>query len=370
MTTTSPALAGRCVRCLLALTASVIATVAAAAPSYTLTDLAALQPGHPNVVRGPNNQGRAAGGGRLVTERGGRRGLIFEGAGAAPPNTGTVESAGSTIYRINDGGTFVGSANTATGIRAFSGAPGGAVRDLPPLPGDTASVAFGLNNLGQAVGFSSGAGGQRAVTWDAGGTPAALPAVPGARSSRANDVSTAGDVVGLAQLGAGDRPVLWMAGQAATELQLLPGDTTGDARAVNGRGEAVGYTGSGSGALRHAVVWSPTGLVTGLGALPGGEFSEAFGINDAGAVVGSTSSSAGHRAFLWTRTGGMQDLNTLVPPQHVVLTKAVGINNAGAIVAIGHATPPGGVGAHARSDDHAFHDLPVRVFLLRPLWAP
>lgn len=344
-------------------------TAASAAPSYTLTDLAALQPGHANVVRAPNNQGRSGGGGVLVNDRGGRRGLVFEGARAAQQVAGSAGSENSTIYRINDNGTLVGAANGARGLRAFT-TSAGATRELPPLQDDTASAAFGLNNAGQAVGFSSGAGGQRAVTWDAAGTPSALPAVAGASSSRANDISINGDIAGLAQRDAGDRPVLWVAGQSATELQLLPGDSTGEARAVNARGEVAGYTGSAGGILRHAVVWTQTGLATGLGALPGGEFSEAFGINDSGAVVGTTSSSAGSRAFLWTRTGGMQDLNALVPPSHVVLTKAVGINNAGAIVAVGHATPPGGPAAHGPGDDHARHDLPLRVFLLRPVGAP
>lgn len=345
-------------------------TVASAAPSYTLTDLAALQPGHANVVRAPNNQGRSAGGGVLVNDRGGRRGLVFEGARAAQQVAGSSGSENSTIYRINDNGALVGAANGASGLRAFSTSAAGATKELPPLQDDTASVAFGLNNAGQAVGFSSGAGGQRAVAWDAAGTPTALAAVSGASSSRANDVSINGDIAGLAQRDAADRPVLWVAGQSATELPLLPGDSTGEARAVNARGEAVGYTGNAGGIVRHAVVWTQTGLVTGLGALPGGEFSEAFGINDSGAVVGATSSSAGGRAFLWTRTGGMQDLNALVPPSHVILIKAVGINNAGAIVAVGHATPPGGLAAHGPGDDHALHDLPVRVFLLRPVGAP
>jgi len=367
-----PSAAGRsCIgKAVLACALAAGTTVASAAPSYTLTDLAALQPGHANVVRAPNNQGRSGGGGVLVNDRRGRRGLVFDGSPVAPQVAGAAGSENSTIYRINDNGTLVGAANGESGLRAFATSAAGATTELPPLQDDSASVAFGLNNAGQAVGFSSGAGGQRAVSWNAAGTPTALPALAGASSSRANDISINGDIAGLAQGAAGDRPVLWVAGQSATELQLLPGDSTGEARAVNARGEVVGYTGNAGAIVRHAAVWTQTGIVTGLGALPGGEFSEAFGINDSGAVVGATSSSAGGRAFLWTRTGGMQDLNALVPPSHVVLIKAVGINNAGAIVAVGHATPPGGLAAHGPGDDHALHDLPLRVFLLRPVGAP
>jgi probable HAF family extracellular repeat protein len=348
------------------------ANTATAAPSFTLVDLARLRQGEASVIRPPNNQGRAAGSGRLLDERGGggRRGLLFNGGPQQIAGPGGGENA--TIFRINDNGDFVGSANTATAVRAFAGNAAGAVRELPPLSGDTAGMAFGINSAGQAVGFSSGPGGQRAVLWDAGGTPSALPAVPSAHSSRANDISSSGDVAGLATGGAGDRPVLWAAGGAARELPMIAGDSTGEARAVNGAGEAIGYTGNAVGTMRHAALWSATGEVTSLGALPGGEFSEAFGINDSGAVVGATSSSAGGRAFLWTRTGGMQDLNSLVPPSQVVLVKAVGINNAGAIVAIGHETSPGEQGAAhaAHAHGHEKHELPVRVFLLRPVGAP
>jgi len=370
MTTSAPPGRGPRARALAAGLLSAVAAATAAAPSYTVTDLAALQPGHANVVRGPNNQGRATGGGRLVDDRGGRKGLLFEGGAATQQVAGAVGGENSTIYRINDNGIFVGSENRENGLRGFASSRGGPSRELPPLPGDSASVAFGINGAGQAVGFSSGPGGQRAVVWDAGGAPSALPAVAGARASRGNDISARGDVAGLVNGDAGDRPVLWPAGQAATELQLIPGDATGEARAVNAGGETVGYTGSTSGAVRHAARWTPAGVVTALGALPGGEFSEAFSINDSGAVVGTTSSSAGNRAFLWTRTGGMQDLNTLIPPLHVMLTKAVGINNAGAIVAVGHSMPPGGAAAQGPNDDHAFHDQPLRVFLLRPVGAP
>lgn len=349
------------------------AAAAGAAPLYLVVDLAALTPAQATVVRRPNSQGHASAVGREVGDAaGGRRSLLFESGITARPAPGPGGSEAMTVFSINDEGAYVGSANTATAVRAFAGSAGGRIRELAPLPGDNASVAYGINRIGEAAGFSSGAGGQRAVVWDANGTPSSLPPVAGARSSRANDISNRGDVAGVATGPAGRLPVLWPRGQPPRTLQLIPGDSFGEAVSVNSRGEAIGYTGSSSGAVRHAAFWAPTGKVTSLGTLPGGHSSEAFGGNDAGAVVGSSTSSAGPRAFLWTRTGGMQDLNALVAPSRVVLTKATGLNNAGDILVVGHDAPadaPTGRHAHAGTQAHRGHHNhgPVRIFLLRPV---
>jgi hypothetical protein len=65
---------------------------------------------------------------------------------------------------------------------------------------------------------------------------------------------------------------------------------------------------------------------------------------------------------LWTRGGGLQDLNSLIAPSPFVLTKAVGINDAGMILATGRDAVAGHeTGPHTHVDEH---DLPVRVFLL------
>lgn len=65
---------------------------------------------------------------------------------------------------------------------------------------------------------------------------------------------------------------------------------------------------------------------------PGTGGSRADGINDAGQVVGEEN----QRAFLWDPTGGMVDLNTLVPGDlNDVLTNAVAINDSGQIIATG-----------------------------------
>lgn len=344
---------------LLGLLFSAGAVSGSAQPRYTVVDLGALTPAQAPVVRGPNSKGQAGVAGREVGAGvGGPRGLVLEPGGAARQVPGPRGGGDATVFSLNDDGAYVGSANTATAVRAFAGSRSGQVRPLPPLPGDNASVAFDINGRGQAVGFSSGVEGERAVIWNASGKPSALRTPAGATASRAHDISSRGDVAGVATGPAGRQPVLWPRGKPPRALQLLPGDTTGEALAANGRGEAVGYTGDATGMVRHAALWTSTGKVTALGTLPGGVSSEALGSNDSGAVVGT----AGGRAFLWTRDGGMRDLNQLVAPSRAVLTKATGINEAGAIVAVGHEAAANGHGSA-----HAGHESPVRVFLLRPV---
>jgi probable HAF family extracellular repeat protein len=217
-------------------------------------------------------------------------------------------------------------------------------------------VAYGVNNRGQVVGFSSGAGGQRAVMWDANGTPSALPASPNTSGTRGVDINERGDVAGVASTAAGQRPILWPKGQAAIELTLLAGHATGEASAINARGDVIGYSANASGA-RRAVLWPNGGLPIDLDILPGGDFSQAFGTNGSGDIVGTSNS----RAVLWPRSGGIRDLNSLIPPSTFMLTKAVGINNNGNIIATGHDIPAGHGASHSHEDEH---DLPVRVFLL------
>lgn len=334
----------------------------ATAATYNVIDVATLSQETAVVVRGANSSGVTAGGGKLIGEKAaiGRRGLLLRSGAGALQIPGLADSDDTVVFGVNDAGGFVGSSNMATSLRAFAGAVGG-VKELAPLPGDNASVAYGVNNHSQAVGYSSGASGQRAVMWDSNGNPKALPVAPSMSSGRAMDINTQGDVSGVVRVGAVQRPVLWPNGQVAQELLLLAGHVTGEANAVNSRGDAVGYSAPASGA-RRATLWPANGGVVDLGVLAGGDFSQAFDSNDAGVVVGSSTNREGSRAFVWTSNGGIQDLNALIPPSSFVLTKAVGINNVGMIIATGHdVTATNTSGAH--NHDEA-HDLPVRVFLL------
>jgi probable HAF family extracellular repeat protein len=69
--------------------------------------------------------------------------------------------------------------------------------------------------------------------------------------------------------------------------------------------------------------------VTDLGTLPGGKTSGASAINDFGQVVGGAGSTGGNRAFLWSRTSGMQDLGLL--HSNDGFSTAYAINNLGQV---------------------------------------
>ena len=143
------------------------------------------------------------------------------------------------------------------------------------------------------------------------------------------------------------------------DLGVLPGDTQSVATGINNPGRVVGYSSSRSGETR-AFLWTRNSGMEDLGTLPGGDFSRALAINEPGDVVGTSGSPLGARATLWPRSGGIQDLNALIPAGNdFVLTHAVNINNPGTILAIGHDDL-------GQEEDHAIHELPTRVFLLVP----
>jgi len=354
------------------------ATAQAQAPShrYTVVDLATLSQGNVSIVRGPNVTGEGVGAGTVAGKpSGARRGLLFRSGAIAEPLAGLAGGDDTTVFGLNDSGGLVGASNIGTAVRGFVGTRGGGVRELPPLSGDNASTAFALNNTRHAVGFSSGANGEKAVIWDANAAPSVLPRFEGARSSRATAISSRGDVVGVARVASGAIPVIWPSGQLARQLPLLAGHVSGEASSVNSSGDAVGFSAQSSG-KRRATAWSASGEAVDIGTLPGGDFSQALDINNQGDIVGSSNSGIGLRAFLWTRGGGMVDLNTLIPASDFVLTKAVGINNAGVIMASGYAladahaaaghgvataSPASPDAGHGHDDTH---ELPVRVFLL------
>lgn len=104
----------------------------------------------------------------------------------------------------------------------------------------------------------------------------------------------------------------------------------------------------GTGATRHAFRWTRGGTggipsnpqMEDLGTLAGDAGSAARGVNESGMVVGAS----GSRAFLWERSSGMVDLNTLVPvADEPKLTVANAVNTRGDIVGDGlkRILPPG-----------------------------
>ena len=105
-------------------------------------------------------------------------------------------------------------------------------------------------------------------------------------------------------------PATTLVGATVTTLPTLGGATT-MAADINDAGQVVGWSNTSDG-RSHAFLWTPTGGMEDLGTF-GGFNSYAVGINNAGQVTGYaelTGSQTWH-AFLWTPGTGMQDLGTL-----------------------------------------------------------
>ena len=154
-----------------------------------------------------------------------------------------------------------------------------AIRELPPLGGDSTSAATAINDQGQAVGISGICGSAvgafsaaHAVIWE-NGAPTDIGSLGGVAWNTPMAMNEWGDVVGFSNLHASD------------------GDTFN----------------------AHAFLWTHRGGIQDLGTLPGDALSEALGINNWRQVVGlsCTAGFASCRGFLW-QDGVMMDLNSLV----------------------------------------------------------
>ena len=123
------------------------------------------------------------------------------------------------------------------------------------------------------------------------------------------------------------------------------------ARAINADGRVAGQSSLKNGPDYHAFLWTPTtnngtqGKMKDLGTLnwhTSIKDSAAYGINDSGDVVGNAGNGAPPEdAFYWPGSGGLQNLNDLVPANSMFLDTAAGINNTGQIAGyqLGGANP-------------------------------
>ncbi|HEU5450435.1 MAG TPA: hypothetical protein VFU76_00535 [Terriglobales bacterium] len=159
------------------------------------------------------------------------------------------------------------------------------------------------------------------------GVMSPLPAL-GGNNSYAAGANSGGQVVGWAETSYHDptcvspqvlqfKAVIW--GPAHGQVQVLEplaGDPDSAATAINDKGEVVGISGICENAVgglsaAHAVIWQ-NGRPTDLGNLGGRAWNTPTAINNQGEVVGFAPSAQGPiHAFLWTASGGMQDLGTL-----------------------------------------------------------
>jgi probable HAF family extracellular repeat protein len=173
----------------------------------------------------------------------------------------------------------------------------GGIHRLPPLTGDSVSVAFSMNNAGQAVGYSGGCG------------------------------------KGLGDFLSAFHAVRWQNG-IPTDLGNLGGTIVNTGFGINNRGQVAGVSALPGNTIAHAFLWDEEGGMRDLGTLPGDTNSFSGNINDEGQVpIQSCDANFNNcRAAIW-QDGVMTDLNTLIPPgSSLFLTLANSINSRGEIV--------------------------------------
>jgi probable HAF family extracellular repeat protein len=271
---------------------------------------------------------------------------------------GTLGGPLSVAIAVNDLGQVAGYSSLASGVNhAFLWSRTSGIVDIGPSgPGTGESVANDLNNRGQVVGYAVRGDSTFAFLWSR-RTGLLDLGQPGAFSSDARAINEAGEV---AVRSAGLGGYIWSRahGYVALGQGTYP-------NAINERGEVAGSA-VGSSSYLAPAVWTPRDGLIIFG--EGGINSEAYDINDKGLLVafdtstnqgfawsretgvlnigtgatairvnnrGQAVGGAGGHAILWTRNGGIVDLNTRIPhaPPGLTLQFAYDISDNGAIVA-------------------------------------
>jgi probable HAF family extracellular repeat protein len=233
--------------------------------------------------------------------------LFSVGAFAQPVfNIVTVPgaSADASIAINNAGQVLVNSANQVSVWERNGGTQN-------VVMSGTNSSGVAINNSGEAAGAGEPSQGSllQGFFWQAAGGPHWLGSL-GSGYSVATGLNDAGSVVGLSTTASYQQHAfLW---QSEGGMQDLTPDLTSSggatATAINSSGEVAGYYFPNGSVSPLGFVWTKTGGLQDLGS--GGTL--AFGVNDEGEVIGQMPVASGNRhAFSWTQTGGFVDLSTL-----------------------------------------------------------
>ena len=337
------------------------------AAGYVAIEYARLDnPGATPVIRSMNSTNEVAGGFQTNRRKGSSAQILL--ANNSVEDVANEQGTGSSVaYGINDQGEIAGAYNTSTAQRPFRAVRRVGFQELTLPAGSNGGIAYAINEIGEAAGYVSGTAGIRPAWWTRRGEVQLLQS-SGNLTTQALDLNDRGDIVGVSG-GEPKAAVLWPRKGGLVSLGTLPGFTHSEAVAISENGTIAGLaTGVGEFPNRsRAVLWQPGGLgIQDLGALPGGTDSRARDVNNRGEVVGTSTSAQGSRAFVWTASSGMRDLNALVTVPGLVMTEALSINRRGDIVVMGHEA---GTGAQGVADGHEHgHDdhASRRVLVLRP----
>ena len=250
-------------------------------------------------------------------------------------NGGALSADGSVVAGI--------SAGSGNNNRAFRWTAATGMQSLGVLGTGSASAANAISADGSVIaGFSytSGFTNGRAFRWTAAGGMQDLGILSGSSGTNAAAISADGSVI----VGASDGPngaFRWTSTGGMQAMSEIPGGTGTEALGLSPDGSAAtgdGYIDTLASAFR-AFRWTAASGMQDLGVLSGGLNSQGRAISaDNSIIVGTSDSTIGARAFLWTRTFGMVDLNTYLSSLGLdltgwSLTQASGISADGSAIA-------------------------------------
>jgi probable HAF family extracellular repeat protein len=270
----------------------------------------------------------------------------------------------SYAYGINSAGVVVGeSVHNYPSIYTHAiryGYNGAGMEDLHPSSlGASESHALGINDDNWIVGYYVKSGYthsmfSQGVSYSPNSPPVALSSSLEAwmgitpAHSAAYAVNNADQVVGWIKPTVYSQPAAFLFDFAAGVMRLtyignLPGGIWSQAYGLNDSGQVVGEASTPNG--HHAFLWKDAnnngstdpGELRDLDTIPNNTSSGARSINSSGTAVGYYGSPdilfGGSRACLFSATGQMTDLNTVIPAgSGWILRMASGINNNGQIV--------------------------------------
>ncbi len=154
----------------------------------------------------------------------------------------------------------------------------------------------------------------------------------------ANAINNAGQVTGSSYTQHTDgRAFRYSDATGLVMLGSLGGQSVGNA--INDHGDVAGssWLDRSVSATQRAFIFTDDHGFEDLGVLPGRDQSQAYAINNLGWVVGVsyTGYYYSNRATIWSRETGLLDLNWFLEPgSGIVLTDAIGANDAGQILAL------------------------------------
>jgi probable HAF family extracellular repeat protein len=252
----------------------------------------------------------------------------FDGLGFPP---GEATSASRALSA--DGSVVAGDGGDAFAGRAFRWTHAGGMENPDLLPGGTYSFGAGMSADGSVVvGYGDSPVGQRAYRWTRAGGIEVLGVLSGGVQSLGSAASADGSVVvGTSGSTNGYRAFRWTRAGGMEDLGTMTGGAISLAYSVSADGSVVvgdGYSPIGDVAFR----WTRGGGMERLGALSGGAFSFAYAVSaDGSVVVGDSDSPQGDIAYRWTRAGGMVSLGTLPGTWDYMVSNAVNADGSAVV---------------------------------------